>query len=79
MDTPGERVGAVLSADATTVNFFGYGVYDGDLDSSLGFPNPRITLDSGGVVWGYQCWWGSEDEVKKFIGDRTIVHVEPPA
>jgi hypothetical protein len=23
----------------------------------LGRNNPRITLDDGAVIWGYQCWW----------------------
>jgi hypothetical protein len=21
------------------------------------FTNPKITLDSGSVIWGYECWW----------------------
>ena len=24
----------------------------------LGRTNPRIVLDDGMVIWGYQCWWG---------------------
>lgn len=32
------------------------------------FGNPKIELDGGGVVWGYQCWWGAED---KLDGYRT--------
>jgi hypothetical protein len=23
----------------------------------LGRPNPKITLDDGSVLWGYECWW----------------------
>lgn len=26
-------------------------------------PNPRIRLDNGDVVWGCECWWGSEARV----------------
>ncbi len=26
--------------------------------------NPKILLDSGDVVWGCECWWGPEAEVK---------------
>lgn len=21
------------------------------------YTNPRIELDGGGVIWGYECWW----------------------
>lgn len=24
--------------------------------------NPRIELDNGEVIWGYQCWWDYADE-----------------
>jgi len=34
--------------------------------------NPRIKLDSGSVVWGCQCWWASEEDVKKSVGDRKV-------
>jgi hypothetical protein len=77
----GERVGAILGANYETgvVEFLGYGTYDGDFvpETAVGFmaeisreignPNPRITLDSGNVVWGCECWWGSEDKVRKTI------------
>jgi len=41
--------------------------------------NPRITLDDGQVVWGMQCWWGSEEVAEKTIAGRevVIVPVEP--
>ncbi len=29
--------------------------------------NPKIRLDNGKIVWGCECWWGSEEEVKKQI------------
>jgi hypothetical protein len=77
----GSRVGAIQSADETTVKFYGYGVYAGDevppkevdeIASEMGLTNPKIQLDNGNVVWGCQCWWGSEERVKKMIGDRKI-------
>lgn len=71
----GTRVGAISSADSDQVNLLGYGVYQGDLVSPLGFPNPCILLDNGATVWGYQCWWGSEEEVKASIGHRKVVKV----
>lgn len=91
----GERVGAILSADSTTVKLLGFGVYDGDFeppDPPFGLSreawdelsmevsgelvpppkNPRITLDSGRIVWGQQCWWGPEEEVRAAFGGRRV-------
>ena len=64
--TVGERVGVILGADDKVVRIFGYGVYDGDLPGGpLGrIPNPRITLDSGEIVWGCEVWWGPEQKIK---------------
>jgi hypothetical protein len=28
----------------------------------LGRNNPRITLDDGTVIWGYQCWWAEIED-----------------
>jgi hypothetical protein len=31
--------------------------------------NPRIDLDEGGSVWGFECWWAREDVVReKYAG-----------
>jgi hypothetical protein len=71
----GIRVGAILKANKDVVHLLGYDVYDGDLTGGpfKDVPNPRITLDSGEVVWGCECWWGSEEKVKESIGTRTVV------
>lgn len=75
MANVGDRVGAILSADSTTVNLLGYGVYEGRvMNEDIGFPNPCIKLDSGELVWGYQCWWGPEEKVKAMIGGRHVVN-----
>jgi len=29
--------------------------------------NPRIRLDSGKIVWGCECWWGSEEGMKEHL------------
>lgn len=84
----GDRVGAISHADKETVYLFGYGTYEGnhvppqgvqflgvDL-ASLGHTNPKITLDSGKVVWGCECWWGPEARVKAEIGGRKVVMVD---
>lgn len=70
MTQVGERVGVYIGVTAENPNAIkgcGYGVYDGDLSGGpLGdFPNPRITLDNGEVIWGCQCWWGDEARIKE--------------
>lgn len=79
---PGERVGALLKADATTAHLLGYGVYDGlfplPVPGLTHMDNPRITLDDGRVVWGIQCWWGPEERIKELIKARTVVNVTEP-
>lgn len=64
----GDRVGVIIGADSDTktVRHMGEGVYEGDLtvgehgkpNQLGGIPNPRIKLDSGKYVWGFQVWWG---------------------
>jgi len=80
MRNVGDRIGAVLSATETQVNFIGYGTYQGkhippdDVGGfNLGHPNPKLVMDDGTVVWGCECWWGGEDAVKKkFIGLKVV-------
>lgn len=69
MKKPGDRIGAIQSAKDNTVKFLGYGVYVGDEvpGDFLPVPNPKLQLDNGNIVWGYQCWWGSESAVKSQI------------
>lgn len=83
----GTRVGCVLSADENTVKFIGYGTYEGEevppedatgmgaILHELGRENPKIKLDDGGVAWGCECWWGSEEKVKELIGDRKVEQI----
>ncbi len=72
-----ERVGAIRSADDETVQFFGYGVHIGDrLPPDFPVENPCIRLDTGQLVWGYECWWGTEEKVKKLIGGRNVEMVD---
>jgi hypothetical protein len=41
--------------------------------------NPKIELDHGGVVWGYQCWWGPEAEMRdRVYKGRIIEFIDPP-
>lgn len=39
--------------------------------------NPRITLDSGVVVWGAECWWGPEGVVREKIKGMKVIEVDP--
>lgn len=80
-----DRVGAIQSEnDDGSVNFFGYGRYIGDQPAPDGITlmgvdisgrkNPKILLDSGKFVWGFQCWWGPEDQVRSQI-EGKIIHI----
>ena len=67
----GIRVGALVSATKELVKFLGYGIYEGDflieIEPGFSFPNPRIKLDNSDTVWGCECWWGPEDQIKHEI------------
>jgi hypothetical protein len=43
----------------------------------LPLKNPRIRLDSGHVVWGAECWWGSEEKVKKQLQLGQVNEIDP--
>lgn len=42
--------------------------------------NPKVTLDSGGVVWGCKCWWSEADDStpQERAKGRRIVIVSAP-
>jgi hypothetical protein len=84
----GERVGCFLSIVGDTALFLGFGVYVGDevppndgrksLTEFLAGErrsNPKIVLDSGDIVWGCECWWGPEDEVKDQLTKLKVKNV----
>jgi hypothetical protein len=53
-------VPGVVAADPATAvpNFGKYGWCEMNaFCPALGEENPKITLDDGTVIWGYQCWW----------------------
>lgn len=80
MPKEGTRVGAILSAGGGTVHLLGYGTYEGDkplFDKPGALLNPKITLDNGKVVWGCECWWGPEDNIKAKVSSfKTVVEVD---
>ena len=81
----GDRVGAIQSIGDDTVYFFGYGAYQGESippkevgGLNFGFPVPEIKLDTGIIVYGCECWWGSEEYIQKELAKyKHIVNVEP--
>lgn len=72
MPTPvGGRVTAIRSANKDTIELLGHGVYEGEHPHpDWGFPNPRIKLDNGEVVWGIECWWGDEAKMKERLAEN---------
>lgn len=36
---------------------------------------PQITLDTGETVWGHECWWGPEVQVRSMMEGRRVVEV----
>ncbi len=81
----GDRIGAIRNADETHVYMLGFGVYEGEqlppdgeftTRSLAGVTSPRLRLDDGTVVWGYQCWWGPEDKIKERYKDHVKVDVK---
>ncbi len=74
MPKVGDRVVAIKSASGSKIQSYGCGVYVGDevppkevceLFHKMAVKNPKIELDNGGVVWGFQVWWGDEDRMLK--------------
>lgn len=77
----GDRVGAIYKCDQKENKYeiFGYGVYQGEEVplEAVGFMadmvrenkigNPKIFLDNGEILYGCECWWGSESQVKSKI------------
>jgi hypothetical protein len=37
--------------------------------------NPKIKLDNGGEVWGYECWWRPADEFPGgILSERPVIN-----
>lgn len=81
----GERVGAILGSNKDgSINFFGYGVYDGkeiplkavgqmaEIMREGGIGNPKLKLDSGDVVYGCESWWGPEEKIKQVLENKVV-------
>lgn len=84
----GSRVGAILDLHDGKARFFGYGILIdeevphgaggmGSLLAEIGVRNPTILLESGEKVFGCECWWASEERVRKMLEGTTITMVSP--
>jgi len=85
MPKVGERVIAISHSDDETVWLFGFGVYEGDfVPEEAGGPlgemcrdlkrgNPRIRLDNGKIIYGCECWWGSEEKTTLDTKKKIVV------
>ncbi len=89
MTEPGDRVGAISHTEGKEVHLYGYGVYEGDEVPPRGISlygvdlhenkmtNPKIRLDNLKVVWGCECWWGPEEQIKKQIAAfENVVNID---
>ena len=70
----GDRVGAMVCVRHGIVSFLGFGSYQGDEvppsdigGYNFGLENPKILLDNGDVIWGCECWWDNEENVKTLL------------
>lgn len=78
----GTRVGAVckVSDDKTKIFLFGYGVLEGyPIHPTAKRPNPLIRLDSGKTVWGCECWWSGEEEIRHSTEGKKVIDVDVDA
>ncbi len=80
----GSRVGALQSIKDKKATLFGFGIFEGSFDPHTGeecavplLGNPRIKLDSGDYVWGFECWWGPEEEIRRRIEGCEVIEVKP--
>ena len=75
-------VSVILSSNKDSVQLLGFGTYQGEevpgpevkfMGVAVNRPNPKIELDNGTVVWGCECWWGPEPQIKKMIGTKKVL------
>lgn len=81
-----QRVFAIQKADKENVWSYGIGNYTGDvlptkeenpLLNMLNLKNPKIELDNGGVVWGFECWWGPIEKYERICENKNIIEIKP--
>jgi hypothetical protein len=79
-------VGARVRVMDLEQNDLGLGTYNGDVafdqdENEIPVPsnpgpfdsNPKITLDSGRVIYGFQCWWvPTNDKLEAALAEKEI-------
>lgn len=81
----GKKVMAIQSIEDDVAKVYGEGIYMGRQEPDLvfGSPNthgitcPCVLLDTGSIVWGFECWWGDKEKIMGLIGDKKVITVEP--
>lgn len=78
----GDKVVAILGVDneKKIIYTLGGGTYMGeeipppeiDCGALKGLPSPKIFLGCQEVVWGFECWWGEPEEMKKMINGLKL-------
>jgi hypothetical protein len=72
----GPRVIAIESLSHGVLRVYGLGIYLGnkipDVEPfrSRGLKNPCIQLDSGRIIWGFQCWWQEISQFERLYADE---------
>jgi hypothetical protein len=73
---------AIRNEDDTNVYLYGYGQHAGEEPPPGWFiPVPKIILNDGEVIWGYQCWWTparGPDRVRRLFPGKKVVFVPLP-
>jgi len=87
----GTRIGTYRSSTEDSFYLFGFGVYVGNeippnnvkfLGSDVKKAQMKFQLDpqpgekEGKVVWECECWYDTEENIKKTIAGRTVVVVD---
>ena len=75
----GERAFVFLSIENKVINAFGMGTYKGTFpapawlvgEALAGIPSPKLVLDTGGVLYGVECYWGDEAAFRLYYPQRN--------
>ena len=60
--TPGTKVIIIEDCRKGGIATGQTGTYEGRFGNTILGPNPRIRLQDGSVIWGYECWWHPVDQ-----------------
>lgn len=78
------RVGAMIDSKDNVIRFLGYGTLLGfeippkEFNDDVVFadiPNPKILLDNGDIVWGFECWWMDEFDMRDLLDNALEIRI----